>query len=170
MVGVISMASSLMLLVMPYSSQFQPPSQRPPVVLGRSCVLLRRLVGGGKNVRLARVVLALHSGDDPVAGADDVSALQRVDPAVVIHGFVAMVATQFLCRCAVVSHHLAFPVVSPAMLSRNGHQTAVLETALLAGIVQRVVAVLEPLRGFNNHRLLAIFHVFSSAALMAARA
>ena len=43
-----------------------------------------------ENVRLARVMLARDAGYDPIAGADDVPAFKRFDPAVIVHFFSTM--------------------------------------------------------------------------------
>jgi hypothetical protein len=47
---------------------------------------LYRFIRRIEDVRLAWVALALHAGNNPVARANNVSAFQRFDPSMGVHG------------------------------------------------------------------------------------
>src|SRR5574343_466727 len=118
---------------------------------------LGRLVRRSEDVRLARVVLAFHAGDDPVARANDVAAFERVDPAVDMHRLAAVLARLLAenVRPTEAAHHFSFPVVRLRVLCWERADDLAGEPLPVVHIIERVVAVLEPLRGFNHHRLLA---------------
>ena len=60
----------------------------------RSGSVIGNLVRLREDVWLARIELALHAPDDPVARADGMPAFRRVDPAVVVHRGVAVGAPE----------------------------------------------------------------------------
>jgi hypothetical protein len=103
-----------------------------------------------KNVGLAWVAFTLNACDDPIAGANDVPALKRVDPSVVVHDAGAMFASVLAVkpRAPVVSDNLALTHFSPrfSWAAENFH------------IVVGMVAVPEPLRRVNDDWLFPELH------------
>jgi len=118
---------------------------------------INRLIRCFKDVGLARVVFAFDAGNDPVAGAYDMTAFQCVDPTMLVHDHATVHATALTCVgfvwVAKVAHHVGFPA-KPFSFSAFS----------VVGVVHRVIAILEPLRGLNDHWLLSEFHFFTPNA------
>jgi hypothetical protein len=116
-------------------------------------------------------VFAIHASDDVVAGADDVPTFQRVDPTVVVHDPVAMLAWCITvhARGSIVTHNIALPLYLLAMLWRELAQFTVLKSIVRFAVVQRMIAIPHPLSRFNNDWYLAALHSLASLALCHSR-
>lgn len=114
-------------------------------------------------------MFTFYACNDPVSWADNVSALKRVDPAVVVHGVAALltVAITAVVRTAVVANDVSLPAIRFALQGIERAQYAVLKTIVNLAVVEWVVAVLKPLGGLNHHRFFSKFHFYflSSANL-----
>lgn len=114
------------------------------------------VIGRLEDIGLAGVALTLDAGDDPVTGADDVTALFRVDPAVVVHpnATVLTEATPWDAGVTEVADDSTFTNYLWALAIRIAKH--------LDRVILRMVAVLEPLRRLNYNGFLPILcHVLS---------
>ncbi len=118
-------------------------------------VQLNRFIRRFEDVRLAGVTLALDAGGDPVARANTVTRLKRVDPTVVVHGTSAVLTEPLVrdIRPKIVPNDAAF--LWPGVRAFRQWPFRVV----------RVVAVLEPLCSLDHDRLLPKLRHFSIAFL-----
>jgi len=100
-----------------------------------SSLALHRPVSRLEDVGPAGVVLTLDTGNNPIAGTDDVTTLAGIDPAVQVHDVSAVLAVPFsvVCWITVAAND---PSLRNELLTVSGLEQS--------GIIQGVIAVHEP--------------------------
>jgi hypothetical protein len=116
------------------------------------------VVSGLKDVRLAWVVLALDTLDDPVARTHTVPLLQGVNPPVSMVSLPALLAKTCSrhVRVPVVAHYIALPAIGLTLSPREHTQLTALQAFVVFAVVLGMVTIAVPLMGFDNDWLLAI--------------
>jgi hypothetical protein len=93
-----------------------------------------------------------------------VAAFQRVDPSVLVHDLPALLALTLtgirFVGVSKVANDFALPAIGASVFCGDADQPPILESILGAGVVHRVIPVLEPLRGLDDYGLLAELHFF----------
>ena len=116
-------------------------------------------------------MFTFYACNDPVGWADNVSALKRVDPAVVVHNVATLLtgAITAVVRTAVVANDVSLPAIRFALQGIERAQYAVLKTIVNLAVVKWVVAILKPLCGLNHHRFFSKFHFYFLSSASFAR-
>jgi len=98
-------------------------------------------------------MFTFYACNDPVSWADDVTALQRINPAVVVHDVSAVLAHALTVKVwgAVIANNVALPLFLLAFLRCELAQFAVLKSVVCFAVIKWVVAILEPLSGIDDY-------------------
>lgn len=115
-------------------------------------------VGRAEYIVFHWIILAACSGDNPVGGADGLSTVRGIDPAMLVPGESAdimfLVTCEFIVRMAEVAHNGTF------LADVSAIPTEWVRLTLTHSII-RVVSVLEPLMCFYNTWSLFYEHISS---------